>query len=211
MAFYPGPAGVAESELGLAAWTDVLEANPELGVLSDDVEALLVRGADHDHKAQCFLVPIDACYELAGRLRSVWRGFDGGQDARAVIEDFFATVAARSRRADPGFGRVIDLAFRIDDIVCEPYAAVPQLTARLEISERSGEKIHALALRCQVRIEPSAAPMTRKRLPDSPTSSDRAIARHRLSSRFSGCTARPWSQDLATRRSLTSHAGDLRP
>jgi hypothetical protein len=97
VAFYPGPAGVAESELGLAAWSDVLEANPELSVLSDDVEALLVRGADHDHEAHCFLVPIDACYELAGRLRTVWRGFDGGQDARAVMEDFFATVAARSR------------------------------------------------------------------------------------------------------------------
>ncbi len=97
VAFYPGPAGVAESELGLAAWTDVLKANPELGALSDDVEALLVRSPGHDHEAQCFLVPIDACYELAGRLRTVWRGFDGGQDARAVIEDFFATVAARSR------------------------------------------------------------------------------------------------------------------
>jgi len=97
VAFYPGPAGVAESELGLAAWTDVLKANPELGALSDDVEALLVRGPGHDHEAQCFLVPIDACYELAGRLRTVWRGFDGGQDARAVIEDFFTTVATRSR------------------------------------------------------------------------------------------------------------------
>jgi len=97
VAFYPGPAGVTESELGLAAWTEVLERNPELGALSDDVEALLVRAPDHDHEAQCFLVPIDACYELAGRLRSVWRGFDGGQDARAVITDFFATVAARSR------------------------------------------------------------------------------------------------------------------
>ena len=42
-------------------------------------------------------MPIDACYELAGRLRTVWRGFDGGQDARAVIEDFFTTVATRSR------------------------------------------------------------------------------------------------------------------
>ena len=97
VAFYPGPAGVAESELGLGAWTEVLKANPELGALSDDVEAFLVRSADHDHEAQCFLVPIDACYELAGRLRTVWRGFDGGQDARTVIGDFFATVAARSR------------------------------------------------------------------------------------------------------------------
>jgi transcription elongation factor Elf1 len=97
VAFYPGPAGVNESELGLAAWTEVLEVNPELGVLSDDVEALLVRAPDHDHEAQCFLVPIDACYELAGRLRTVWRGFDGGQDARAVITEFFASIADRSQ------------------------------------------------------------------------------------------------------------------
>jgi hypothetical protein len=97
VAFYPGPAGVAESELGLGSWTEVLESNPELDALSDDVEALLVRSADHDREAQCFLVPIDACYELAGRLRTVWRGFDGGQDARTVIGDFFASIAARSR------------------------------------------------------------------------------------------------------------------
>ena len=49
---------------------------------------------------------------------------------------------------------MIDLDFRIDDVIAEPYAAVPQLTARLQISERSGEQVHALALRCQVRIEP---------------------------------------------------------
>ena len=48
-------------------------------------------------KPQCFLVPIDACYEFAGRLRQVWRGFDGGQDARAEIAGFFARVSARSR------------------------------------------------------------------------------------------------------------------
>ena len=34
---------------------------------------------------------------LAGRLRTVWRGFDGGQDARSVITDFFANVKARSK------------------------------------------------------------------------------------------------------------------
>jgi len=49
---------------------------------------------------------------------------------------------------------MIDLDFRIDDVIAEPYAAVPQLTARLQISERSGEQVHAIALRCQVRIEP---------------------------------------------------------
>ena len=102
VAFYPGPAGVAESELGLQAWSEVLAANPELKVLTDDVEALLVRAPDADRDAACFLVPIDACYELAGRLRTVWRGFDGGQDARAAIAEFFDTVDARSKALTRG-------------------------------------------------------------------------------------------------------------
>src|SRR4029450_5326829 len=104
VAFYPGPAGVTESEVGLAGWAGVLASNLELGVLSDDVEALLVRAPDPDHEAECFLVPIDACYELAGRLRTVWRGFDCGADARAAIAEFFGSVETRSkqlRRAAP--------------------------------------------------------------------------------------------------------------
>ncbi len=43
--------------------------------------------------------------------------------------------------------------FTIVDIFAEPYAAAPQLTARLRIEETSGETVHAIALRCQVRIE----------------------------------------------------------
>ncbi|MCW2796062.1 DUF6084 family protein [Nocardioides sp.] len=45
-------------------------------------------------------------------------------------------------------------SFTVVDIHAEPYAADPQLTARLRIQESSGETIHAIALRCQVRIEP---------------------------------------------------------
>lgn len=45
-------------------------------------------------------------------------------------------------------------AFSVVDVFAEPYAATPQLTARLRIQETSGETIHAIALRCQVRIEP---------------------------------------------------------
>ena len=48
---------------------------------------------------QCFLVPIDSCYELIGRLRQVWRGFDGGTEARTRIEEYFAAIAARARIA----------------------------------------------------------------------------------------------------------------
>lgn len=44
--------------------------------------------------------------------------------------------------------------FSVVDIFAEPYAAAPQLTARLRILETSGQTIHAIALRCQVRIEP---------------------------------------------------------
>ena len=96
VAFYPGPAGATESELSMAAWDRVLAANPELDVVLPDVEALLVRGGRDRDGFTCHLVPIDACYELVGRMRSTWRGFDGGQEARAALEDFFATVERRS-------------------------------------------------------------------------------------------------------------------
>jgi hypothetical protein len=32
-----------------------------------------------------------------GRLRTLWRGFDGGQEAHAAIDAFFDDVTARSR------------------------------------------------------------------------------------------------------------------
>lgn len=93
-AFYPGPAGVTESLLPLDAWDDLVAGNPLLGTLSPDVEAVLVRVTREASEA--FIVPVDACYELAGRLRQVWRGFDGGDDARAEIERFFAEVRRRA-------------------------------------------------------------------------------------------------------------------
>jgi hypothetical protein len=49
----------------------------------------------------CYLVPIDACYEFVGRLRMLWRGFDGGQEAHEYIDDFFAALATRSSERQP--------------------------------------------------------------------------------------------------------------
>jgi hypothetical protein len=46
------------------------------------------------------------------------------------------------------------LLFSALDVVAEPYTVTPQLTARLRIEETTGAVIHAIALRCQVRIEP---------------------------------------------------------
>ena len=101
VAFYPGPAGATESELDLDAWNAIAGADSRVGLLADDVEALLVRVPERDSEdaqPQTYLVPIDACYEFVGRLRLLWRGFDGGQEARAFIDGFFAETAARARQ-----------------------------------------------------------------------------------------------------------------
>jgi Family of unknown function (DUF5947) len=97
VAFYPGPAGATESELSLGAWDRVVAAAPALATLRPDVEALLVRAEGGDLEA--YLVPIDVCYELVGTLRQLWRGFDGGQDVRRRLDEFFGTVRSRSRPA----------------------------------------------------------------------------------------------------------------
>lgn len=46
------------------------------------------------------------------------------------------------------------LSFEVVDARGEPYAATPTIMLRLRITEASGGAVHALALRCQVRIEP---------------------------------------------------------
>jgi hypothetical protein len=46
------------------------------------------------------------------------------------------------------------LGFTVLGVDPEPHAVAPNLLARLRIEETTGEVVHALALRCQVRIEP---------------------------------------------------------
>lgn len=109
VAFYPGPAGATESELPLGAWDQVLTSYPELDGASPDVEAFILRAPTHGGAigghdddgtgVSVHLVPIDSCYELIGRLRQVWRGFDGGQQARAHLDAYFADLTRRSRPA----------------------------------------------------------------------------------------------------------------
>lgn len=95
VAFYPGPAGATESELVLDGWEEMVASSPDLATLEPDVEALLVRVEDGG-SAECFVVPIDVCYELVGQLRQCWRGFDGGREARVVLESFFDRVRERA-------------------------------------------------------------------------------------------------------------------
>ncbi len=50
--------------------------------------------------------------------------------------------------------RAHDWSFSVLDIAATPYAASPELTARLRIEAAADVRVHAIALRCQVRIEP---------------------------------------------------------
>ena len=46
------------------------------------------------------------------------------------------------------------LAFEVLGARPEPHAAIPTLVLRLRIAETTGGTVHAVALRCQIRIEP---------------------------------------------------------
>jgi Family of unknown function (DUF5947) len=102
VAFYPGPAGATESELDMTAWNNIRDSDARVDMLAEDTEALIVRVSEQGAAApECHLVPIDACYELVGRLRLLWHGFDGGQQVRQFITEFFDQVAERSRVVPP--------------------------------------------------------------------------------------------------------------
>jgi hypothetical protein len=106
-ALYPSPAGAMESELPIDAWRDLAARSALVASAEPDVEALLVHGERGAPALECLLVPIDACYQLVGRIRSRWRGFEGGDEVRREIAAFFAALRARSRplRPEPAAAR----------------------------------------------------------------------------------------------------------
>lgn len=94
-ALYPSPAGVIESPLPIDAWNALTGAAPELATLASDVEALLVNrvtGGPGQPVERCdaVIAPIDACYELVGRVRLSWRGLQGGDAMWREVDEFFA-------------------------------------------------------------------------------------------------------------------------
>jgi hypothetical protein len=62
--------------------------------------------------------------------------------------------------ADTGAGTgteprpLADVDFTCTEVVADRYAAGPTVVLRMRAEERTGVRVHALALRCQVRIEP---------------------------------------------------------
>lgn len=94
VALYPGPMGVAECQLSLDAWETFASVNDALRNLQPDVEALLVNRTKE--RREHWIAPIDACYTLAGVIRSHWKGLGGGDDVWDEIDNFFATLDARA-------------------------------------------------------------------------------------------------------------------
>jgi hypothetical protein len=97
-AFYPSPAGATESALSLDGWAEMVADNPLLAGMLPDVEALLVNRVSGAR--DCYIAPIDKCYELVGLIRISWRGLGGGQEVWDRIATFFTEL--RSASTDKG-------------------------------------------------------------------------------------------------------------
>ena len=55
-----------------------------------------------------------------------------------------------------GLDRVapVDVDFTCEQVVADRYAAGPTVVFKMRCTETSGVRVHAMALRCQVRVEP---------------------------------------------------------
>ncbi len=128
--------------------------------LQPDVEAFLVRSAERrsgEATAECYLVPIDVCYELVGELRRLWKGFDGGTEAHAALDAFFDRVARQGTAGTHLCRRralMSPVSFDVVGARVEAYAAVPTLMLRLQITAADAAPVHAIMLRSQIMIEP---------------------------------------------------------
>ena len=96
VASYPGPAGATESLLPLDTWTALSVRHPWLQRLAPDVEALLVRRVNDEYR--CYIVPLDACYQLVGRIRKAWTGMGVGDLVERGIDAFFTGVEDKARQ-----------------------------------------------------------------------------------------------------------------
>lgn len=94
---YPSPGGATESSVPVSNWAGIVEANPVLGDMQADVQALLVNRLNDAR--EYYLAPLDACFELAGLIRLHWRGFSGGDKVWEELKGFFSRMQENSRPA----------------------------------------------------------------------------------------------------------------
>ncbi|MFY9663161.1 MAG: DUF5947 family protein [Candidatus Cybelea sp.] len=95
VAFYPSPVGATESLLPLDTWDEITARCPELASIKPDIEAILMQRSRESSRT--FIVPIDSAYELVGLIRTSWKGFDGGEEARKKVAEYFDKVRLRSQ------------------------------------------------------------------------------------------------------------------
>lgn len=87
VALYPSPGGVIESAIALDSWDERVAGFPALQKMEPEVEALLVSRLPG--QPAYFIAPIDKCYQLAGIIRTKWRGLSGGAEVWPAIHTFF--------------------------------------------------------------------------------------------------------------------------
>ncbi len=105
VALYPSRTGATESPLTSELWERLEMENPELAEMEPDVEALLVNRVGGAR--ECFITPMDACYELAGLMRLHWRGLSGGESMWHEIDRFFASLRERATVSGPESAEMI--------------------------------------------------------------------------------------------------------
>jgi len=59
-------------------------------------------------------------------------------------------------RGRESMSRVPELEFDVVDMKPDRFALSPQLVARVQVSEKSGARIHSMLLRCQIRMDPAS-------------------------------------------------------
>jgi hypothetical protein len=84
---YPGAAGVVRASINADSWERLKRSQPVLAALSPDVEALLVNRLNGAR--ECYRMPIDRCYALAGLIRQHWRGLSGGTEVWQEVQRYF--------------------------------------------------------------------------------------------------------------------------
>ena len=95
VANYPSPLGIVTSQIDQATWHQTITQNPSWSALQLDVEAVLVMRRPATRS--CLRVPITDCFRLCGLLRTHWRGFLGGSEVWAKLDQFFADLSSRAR------------------------------------------------------------------------------------------------------------------
>lgn len=93
---YPGPAGATECLLSTEEWKEFADHDPSMKDLEPDIEAVIIHSEGTTFSA--YIAPLDLCYRLVGTIRKLWRGFDGGSEARVAIAEFFNAL---DEKAEP--------------------------------------------------------------------------------------------------------------